>query len=167
MSLTDYLLTAFLIFAVVRQVRPKRLSALQLAWPLALVVVAGLKYLRALPTAGNDILFVAVVVGLGLALGTACGITTRVTAAPDGPRAQAGPAAIVCWLLGVSGRAAFALYTENGGFRTVAAWSRAWHITAGSASADALLLMAFGEVLARTLVLAARARSVARMPLPA
>ena len=167
MSLTDYLLTAFLIFAVVRQVRPKRLTALQLAWPLALVVLAGLKYLRAVPTGGNDILFVALMVWVGLALGTACGLTTRVTGAPDGLRAQAGPAAIVFWLVGVSGRAAFALYAENGGFRTVVTWSRIWHITTGSAWADALLLMAFGEVLARTLVLAARARSVARTPLPA
>lgn len=157
MTLTDYLLTLALVLLVVRQIHGKRLTPLQLFWPLGLVGWAAVKYLHVVPTAGNDVALVVVCVTVGMVLGTGSGLTTRVRRGADGvPVATATGLAALLWVLGVGARLAFGLYAENGGGPAIARFSTAHQITGAAAWVAALILMGLAEVVARTGILALR-----------
>lgn len=83
------------------------------------------------------------------------------TTGRDGRRfARAGAAAAALWVHGVGSRFAFQLYTSHGGADAVGRLSIAHGIPVATISATwtaALVLMALGEVLSRTGVLAMRA----------
>ena len=158
MTLTDYVIDLALIGIVVLQIRGRRLTTRTLLLPVVLVAWAARNYLHSIPTAGNDLILIAVCTGVGLTLGAAAGWFTRVSPGPDGsPIAKAGAVAAVLWVLGVGFRFAFQEYATHGGERTIAHFSAAHAITTGQAWVAALVLMAIGEALARTAVLAARA----------
>jgi len=158
MTSTDYLISGGLVLAVVLQLRGRRLTPIGIAWPLALVVVAVVKYLHAIPTAGNDLGFTVVSMVVGLALGASAGLATSIRPGADGSAvARATPLAVVLWVVGIGLRMAFALYAQHGGGAAIAAWSRALDITSAQAWLAAFLLMALAEVAARTAVLAWRA----------
>ena len=158
MTITDYVIDLALIGVVFLQLRGRRLTARNLLLPLALVAWAAKSYLDSVPTAGNDLALITVCTAVGIALGTAAGLFTRVTTGPDGsPLAKAGVAAAVLWVLGVGFRFAFQEYATHGGAATIAHFSAQHAITTGQAWVAALVLMAIGEALARTAVLAARA----------
>jgi hypothetical protein len=168
MSTTDYLVSALLVFSVVRQIRPRRITVLGLAWPIALVALFGMQYLHGIPTSESDLLFIAGGTALGLVLGTCCGAATIVRPAGDGaPVARATLLAGGLWVIGMAARAAFALYAENGGAATIGRWSAALHIHSAETWAAALILMSLAEVLSRTAVLGWRAYAVRTAgPLP-
>jgi hypothetical protein len=158
MSLSDYLLNAVLIALVIRQVRGRRLTPAQFLIPLGIVSWAALRYLHGIPTAGNDLVLVLGCALLGIGLGTACGGLTRIIPDHDGvPIAKATGAAAVLWVVGVGARMGFALYAEHGGGPAIMRFSAAHSITTIEAWVSGLVLMALGEAVSRSVVLAARA----------
>lgn len=158
MSIEDYALNLLLVAVVIRQVRGKKLTAVGLLWPVALVVAAGLEYLHAVPTAGNDLVLIVIGGATGAVLGGLCGLFTRIFRRPDNSlMVRATGTAAALWVVGVGARMGFAMYAENGGGPTIAGFSAGHHITGAAAWTDCLLLMSLAEVLARTVLLAARA----------
>jgi len=159
MTLTDYLINGLFIGLVVLQLRGRRLTSFSLVMPLAAVAFFANEYLHGIPTAGNDLSLALLGASLGLLLGLGCGLTTRVYAGPGGAvfvRAEALAAAL--WVVGVGSRLAFSLYVTHGGEGAIGRFSAAHGITSGNAWVACLILMAFGEVLGRTAVLAERRR---------
>jgi hypothetical protein len=149
MTFSDYLIDIVLVLLVVRQIRESRLSTRMMLMPLAIVAYVAHEYLHALPTAGNDLGLVAGMIGLGLALGVAGGLTTRVRT--DGGRyalVRAGWVAAGLWVGSMSARLGFAIWATHGGGPALARFSAAHHLSV-SVWSDAILLMALTEVVSR------------------
>lgn len=157
MSVGEYLASLLLIGLVVRQIHGKRLTRVQLLWPLAIVGLAARRYLRGFPAGGSDVTLLVICVAAGLALGLGSGLYTRVAAGPDGvPIAKARGTAAALWIAGVGSRMAFALAAAHGLGPAIGRFS-ATHGIALQAWASALELMALAEVVARTALLTWRA----------
>lgn len=157
MTTSDYLLDLALIGIVFLQMRGRRLTVRSLLLPVGIVVYVANQYLHGIPTSGNDLVLVAACTLAGVTLGTLCGVFTKLRQGADGhPYAQAGVVAAVLWVLGVGVRFAFQLYATHGGGLSIAHFSAA-HAISVNAWVSALILMALGEALARTGVLALRA----------
>lgn len=164
MTIFDYLLNIALVALVVLQMRGRRLDRRGLVLPLALVGWAASHYLHGIPTTGNDGTLVAAGVLTGLTLGSASALLTRLELDRDGvalARATWGAAAL--WVVGIGGRMAFSLFMQHGGAPTVIRFSQDHHLT-GAGWVTAIVLMAFVEVVSRTLILWARSRSVVLRP---
>lgn len=162
MTTTDWIIDLALIGVVFLQIRDRRLSRPLLLLPVGLCAWAAAAYLRGFPTAGNDLPLIALGLGLGVALGVLAGAFTRVTAGPDGhPMSKAGVAAAIFWVLGVGTRFAFQIYATHGGAGSIARFSASHSITSSEAWTAALVLMAIGEALLRTGVVAYRGYRVA------
>ena len=162
MTTTDWIIDLALIGVVFLQVRSRRLSLRQLLLPVGLTGWAAFAYVKGIPTAGNDLLLVFVCLGLGIALGALAGLFTMVTADSAGyPVVKAGVAAAVFWVVGVGTRLAFQLYVTHGGAGSIDRFSASHSITSSEAWVAALVLMAIGEALTRTALVAFRAYSVA------
>lgn len=160
MTIFDYLLNIALVALVVLQMRGRRLDRRGIVLPLALVAWAASHYLRGIPTSGDDRLLVAAGVLTGLALGSMSAVLTRLELDGDGvavARATFGAAAL--WVVGIGGRMAFSMFMQHGGAPTVIRFSRVHHLT-GAGWVTAMVLMAFVEVVSRTLILWARSQSV-------
>jgi hypothetical protein len=157
MTTTDYLLDIGLIAVVLLQIRGRRLTLRSLLLPLGIVAFAATQYLHSIPTDGNDLVLVVLGVAAGAALGLMTGLFTSVRPGADGhPYATAGVVAATLWVVGVGTRFAFQLYASHGGAPAIARFSTHHAITSGAAWTAALILMAFGEVISRTLVLGVR-----------
>lgn len=157
MTTIDYLINFALIGLVILQIRGSRLDLKTAIRPVVLVAAAALYYLRGFPTAGNDLVLDLVLGGVGLALGCACAMTTRVWRAEDGfAYARAGGAAAVLWVLGVGSRLAFEEFWSHGGTHAIVSFSAAHDITSQNAWVAGLVMMALAEVLARLVVLRIR-----------
>jgi hypothetical protein len=154
MTFTDYLINIVLIGLVILQIRGSRLDTRTAIRPVVLVAAAAVYYLRAFPTAGNDV----VLGGIGLVLGVGCGATTRVWRASDGHGyAKAGVIAAALWIIGIGSRFGFEEYSTHGGAHAIANFSIAHDITSENAWVAALILMALAEVIARLVVIRIRA----------
>lgn len=165
MTAADYLLNGVLVLLVVRQIRGRRMTAAQFLVPLGIVGWAAVNYLHGVPTAGNDLVLAVGGAALGLALGTACGLLTRVEPGADGvPFARATGWAAALWVLGIGSRIVFSLYAQHGGGAAIARFSAAHAITSGEAWVAGFVLMALAEASSRTVVLALRS-GVLRTPL--
>ena len=161
MTLTEYILDIGLIAVVFLQIRGRRLTLRTLLLPVAICGWAMANYLHGIPTAGNDLALVALATSLGIALGGLSGHFTRVTADTDGvPIAKAGVLAAILWVTGVGTRFAFQLYATHGGAGAIGRFSAAHAITTSEAWVAALILMALGEALTRTAVVAYRGHKV-------
>jgi hypothetical protein len=161
MNIVDYLVSTALVLLVIPQIRGDRLTTANAVRPVVLVAVAAAYYLHGVPTQGNDVLLDVLLGALGVAIGTSCALTTRLTAGADGvPFAKAGVAAAVLWVIGMAGRFAFVYYSSHGGVRSVATFSMDHRITGKDAWTVALILMALGEVLSRLVTIRVRARRV-------
>ena len=157
MSLSDYVLDLALIGVVFVQIRGRRLTARSLILPVAIVAYVAQQYLKAIPTAGNDLVLIVACAAAGTTLGTLAGLFTKVTRTDDGrPFARAGAAAAALWVVGVGFRFAFQLYASHGGGLRIYRFDLAHHLST-DAWVAALVLMAIGEALARTAVLGVRA----------
>ena len=158
MTITDYIINIALVALVILQIRGSRLDLKNALRPVACVAAAAIYYLRGFPTAGNDLLLVAVLAGLGLILGVACGTTTRVWRGHDGlAYAKAGIVAAVLWIAGVGSRLAFEEFSTHGGMKAIVNFSIAHDITSQNAWVAGLVTMALAEVLSRLLVIRLRA----------
>ncbi len=158
MSLTDYLLDSLLVLLVFRQLRESRFDRRAILLPVLICAVVGHSYLHSMPTTGNDLALVAVLVLTGLTLGTASGLTTRVRRDATGTaRVKAGGTAALLWVLGMGSRFGFSVWVTHGGGPTIGRFSMTHGLTAAGWT-TALVLMALGEVLSRTALLWVRAR---------
>jgi hypothetical protein len=156
---TGYIINTILVLLVVRQIRETRLDLANLVLPVVLVAGAAAYYLRAVPTAGHDVMLDLTLGSAGLALGALCALTTRLRRSPDGTAlAKAGFVAAVLWVAGIGARMAFALWSGHGGGPHIASFSAAHQITGAGAWVAALVIMALAEVLARLAILRLRAR---------
>ena len=158
MTTSDWLINGALVAVVFRQLHGRRLTPVQMLWPLAVVGYFAAHYLRVVPTAGNDLVLVGAGIAAGLAFGLGAGLLTRLLRTDDrGLVAKATLPAAALWVAGVGARMSFALYVQHGGGASIARFSSAHSITSAAAWVDALVLMALIEVVARTAVLAWRA----------
>jgi hypothetical protein len=157
MNLTDWLVNIALVALVVRQLRWNRMDRRFVILPLALVGFAAAMYLKTIPTAGNDLALVAILALVGVSFGGLSAAFTSVRT-DGGPHAWArsGAIAVALWIVGISSRMAFVLYSEHGGQANITSFSAHHSITSGGAWTAALVLMALAEVLTRVGVLTFR-----------
>jgi hypothetical protein len=117
----------------------------------------GSQYLHSLPTAGNDLVLIALLAAAGLALGVAGGLATHVRLGDGVALARVGWIAGGLLVLGIGARMAFAFAVGHGLESTVRSFSIAHQIGA-TAWPVALVLMALLEVGARLAIVQARGR---------
>jgi len=155
MSITDYIVDIALILIIFRQIRTRELTPRNAILPLAIIAWAAQHYLRGFTAGGSDLTLIAILTAAGLALGSWSGLATRIWRGPDGAvLARAGLAAAATWIAGMGFRFAFALYaTTTPGEQVIGRFSAHHDISSGQAWTTALVLMAFGEVLARVAII--------------
>ena len=84
MTTTDYLINAVFVLIVFRQARERELDRRSVIIPLAIVAYVAHLYVHSIPTAGNDLVLIAALGTVGLALGIASGFATHVRAGENG-----------------------------------------------------------------------------------
>jgi hypothetical protein len=157
MSTTDYIIDSLLVLLVLLQIKERKLTTNTLVRPLVIVGVAVLSYLHGIPTAGNDLVLVAVLALLGALIGIASGRAVKMRLGPDREvLARSGWASAFFWVLGMGSRFAFIVWITHGGAATIAQFSAQHSITSQEAWTVALLAMAVFEVRGRSLIQAAR-----------
>jgi membrane protein CcdC involved in cytochrome C biogenesis len=157
MTATDWIIDAALILIVFRQLREQRLTARTVLLPVALMSWAGFTYLHSLPTAGNDLVLIGALAGIGVVFGLFGGLLTRVRFRDGNVYLKATVSAAALWVISMGFRMAFAVWSSYGsGVSHIASFSVAHDITSGQAWVAALILMAFGEVIVRTGIIVIR-----------
>jgi hypothetical protein len=157
MTTTDYLIDATLVLLVLLQIKERELTIRSLIRPLVILSIAVFTYLHGIPTAGNDLILVAVFALTGALIGVASGQTVIMRRGPGGEvLARAGWASGFLWVLGMGSRFAFLIWATHGGVSTIASFSAQHSITSPEAWTVALLAMAVFEVCGRTLIQATR-----------
>jgi hypothetical protein len=165
MTLADYFIDISLIF---RQMQARALTPRAVLLPLILIAIAGSNYLHPFTPGGNDLAVITLLTTIGIALGTLSGLATKVWQDPTGSAmARATGAAAALWVLGMGFRFAFSLYATTGtGAEALGSFSVQHANTSGHIWTTALVLMAFGEVLARVGILQLRQLRVRRGQAP-
>ena len=157
MSVTDYVIDILLILVIFRQVRPHELTPRAALLPLALLAIAGIIYLRPFTLGGNDLALILILAAVGIVLGGLSGLADRIWR--DERRRlmfRAGVISVITWVAGMGFRFWFAYYAYHSGGPAVARFSVRHDITGADIWTTALVLMAFGQVLARLGVLQVR-----------
>jgi hypothetical protein len=170
MTTTDYLINIVLVAFVILQVKGGRLTLKTALRPVICVAAAALYYLQGIPTAGNDVLLDVLLGGIGLVLGVACALTTRVWKDKDGFQySKAGGIAAALWIIGVGSRMAFEEYWSHGGTHSIVNFSVAHAITSQNAWIAGLVIMALAEVISRLVIVRLRAARTTTIgePIPA
>lgn len=165
MTTTEWITDIALLLIVFRQLREGRLELRTFLLPLGIVAFVAYSYLDTIPTAGNDLVLIAVLVAVGAALGIAGGVYTRVRTDGEHILIKAGAVAAVLWVVGMGARMGFQLWVEHGGGSAdVARFSAAHQITSDKAWVAAFVLMALTEVVTRlaTIFIRSRSHAVAR-----
>jgi len=155
MSTTDYIVDIALILIIFRQTSIRELTARHAVLPILIIAWAGQHYLRGFTIGGNDLPLIVGFAVLGAALGSWSGLATKVWREGSGPvLARAGTVAVLTWVAGMGFRFAFAVWANTpSGDRAIGRFSVEHHVTSGQAWTTALVLMAFGEVLARVAIM--------------
>ncbi len=156
MSVTDYVIDILLILVIFRQVRPHELTPRAALLPLALLVAAGIIYLRPFTLRGNDLALILILAAAGIVLGALSGLADRIWWEDRRLMFRAGAISVITWVAGMGFRFWFAYYAYHSGGPAVARFSVRHDITGADIWTTALVLMAFGQVLARLGVLQAR-----------
>jgi hypothetical protein len=172
-SVTDYVIDILLILVIFRAVRPHRLTTRAALLPLILLAVAGAIYLRPITLGGHDLALILILTAVGIVLGVISGLADRIWR-DEHQRliSRAVTLSVIVWIIGMGFRFGFAYYAYHGGGPAVARFSAAHDLTGANIWTTALVLMAFGQVLARLAVLQIRrARAIshpgAAQPRPA
>ncbi|HWE10695.1 MAG TPA: hypothetical protein VG325_15195 [Solirubrobacteraceae bacterium] len=156
MTTTDYLIDSVLVLLVLLQIKERALTTKALVRPLVIVGIAAVNYLHGIPTAGNDLVLVAILALAGSAIGLASAQTVLMRVGHDGAvLARAGWASGFFWVLGMGSRFAFIYWITHTGGSSIAHFSTQHAIT-GGAWTVALLAMAVGEVASRSVLMAVR-----------
>ena len=169
MRTTDYLINAVFVLIVFRQARERELDRRSVIIPLAIVAYVAHLYVRSIPTVGNDLVLIAALGTVGLALGVASGFATHVRAGENGLAvARVGWIAGGLLIAGIGSRMVFAFALSHGARHAVASFSYAHQISA-AAWPVALVLMALLEVSTRIAIVQLRGRhaiqaTTARIP---
>lgn len=168
MTTTEWITDIALILVVFRQLREGRLDLKSFLIPLGIVTFVAYSYLDSVPTAGNDLVLIGVLMSVGAALGVAGGIYTRLRTVGEHVLIKAGAVSAILWVVGMGARMGFQMWTEHGGGADdVARFSIAHHITSEDAWVAAFVLMALTEVVTRlaTIFIRSRTRTVT-LPVP-
>jgi hypothetical protein len=166
MRTTDYLINAVFVLIVFRQARERELDRRSVIIPLAIVAYVAHLYVRALPTAGNDLVLIGALGSLGLALGFASGFATHVRAGENGlAMARVGWIAGALLIAGIGSRMVFAFALTHGARPAIAHFSYAHQIGA-AAWPVALVLMALLEVSTRIAIVQLRGRRAMQASFP-
>ena len=153
MNLSDYLFDSVLVLLVLRQVREARFDTKAVVLPLGIIAWVVHNYVHSVPTGGNNLFVIAGLSLVGVTFGLLSALTTRVRT--DGGKfalVKAGWVAAGLWVLSMGGRFTFAIWATHGGGIHLYNFSvghgldvKVWTV--------AIVLMALGEVVARTGVL--------------
>jgi hypothetical protein len=162
MTFTDWVIDLALIAIVLRQVRWNAIDRRFLLLPLGLVTWAATSYLKAIPTAGNDLVLIIGLAAIGFTFGGLSALASSVRAEAGVAYVQARGLAVILWIAGVGFRMAFSLYAGHGGGKSVMHFSAAHHITSVAAWTDGLILMALAEVITRLAILVWRGQQAIR-----
>ena len=166
MTTTDYLINAVFVIVVLLQVHERELSARSFVVPLAIVAYVAHMYVHSIPTAGNDLVLVALLASVGLALGVIGGFATHLRLGDDGVAlARVGWIAGGLLIAGICARMVFVFAVNNGAEPAIRSFSIAHQIGA-AAWPIALVSMALFEVTARLVTVAVRARRMTAMGTP-
>jgi hypothetical protein len=155
MTTYEYILNALFVLLVVRQARERKLDLRSVLLPLALVAFVGRMYIHAIPTSGNDLVFVGAFVATGLVLGTLGGLATQVRVSGAVALTRIGWIAGGLLVAGIGSRMIFAFAAEHGAGPAIRNFSIAHQIGA-AAWPVALVSMALCEVTARIAVVQLR-----------
>ena len=167
MSVTDYVIDILLIVVIFRQVRPHELTPRVALLPLALLAAAGIIYLRPFTLRGNDLALILILAVAGIVLGALSGLADRIWRDQTGRLLfRAGVLSVITWVAGMGFRFWFAYYAYHGGGPAVASFSLRHDISGADIWTTALVLMAFGQVLARLGVLQIRRVRAISHPAP-
>ena len=157
MTTTDWIIDIALIAIVFIQLREQRLGVRTILLPLVIMGWAAASYLHGVPTAGNDVLLIAVLTVVGVVLGVLSGLFTQVRYNAGSVYIKATAAAAALWVFGMGARLAFAVWTSHAsGGADIGRFSASHDITSSEAWVAALLFMAFGQVIARIAVVVIR-----------
>jgi hypothetical protein len=158
MTTIDWVLDIVLIALVVLQLRERKLGLVQLVLPLILVAIAVGIYFTGIPTTTNGALLVLIGAATGLLLGALVAVLTRVWSKGGTVFARATAAAAGVWVIGMGTRLVFQIWANSpsGGY-DITTFSQQNSLEL-SAWVDALLAMAVGQVVARTVLLYVRGR---------
>jgi ABC-type antimicrobial peptide transport system permease subunit len=154
---------------IFRQARPHELTLRVALLPLVLLAVAGVIYLRPVTLGGSDLALILVLAVVGIVLGVLSGLADRIWADERGRLMfRVGVISVITWVAGMGFRFWFAYYAYHSGGPAVARFSVQHHLSGANIWTTALVLMAFGQVLARLGVLQVRrVRAVSRPSRPA
>ena len=159
MTTTDWIIDIALVLIVFRQLREEAISKATFIVPLAMISFAAKNYLHGIPTAGNDLVLIAVIAGAGAVFGLAGGLLTRVRMLNGRAHIKATAGAAALWVASMGFRLGFAVWsTHPSGAAHLARFSIDHDITTGQAWVTALILMAIGEVVIRLGTIAIRAQ---------
>ncbi|HYY02889.1 MAG TPA: hypothetical protein VE736_03295 [Gaiellaceae bacterium] len=115
MTTTDYLINAAFVFVVLRQARERQLDRRALVVPLAVVFFVAQQYVHSLPTAGNDLMLVALLAVVGMTLGMLSGFATHLRIGENGVAlARVGWLAGGLLVAGICARMVFAFALSHG-----------------------------------------------------
>jgi hypothetical protein len=167
MNISDYLINAVFVLVVLRQARERQLDLRSLVVPLVVVAFVAHIYVHSIPTAGNDLLLVAALAGVGLTLGVLGGFATHIRLGDDGlPMVRVGWVAGALLIAGICSRMVFVFAVNNGAEPAIRSFSMAHQIGA-AAWPVALVSMALLEVTVRLVTVQIRARRLTQVDGPA
>jgi hypothetical protein len=165
MNISDYIIDSLLVLLVLMQIKERPMSRKPLIRPLIILGVAVVSYLHGVPSQGNDLELLGVFAVTGGLIGLASGITVIMRRNREGVVTfRSGWVSGFFWVLGMGSRFGFIYWITHGGVDSIAHFSANHQISGGEAWTVALLGMAVAEVLARTLTLAVRWRSLETAP---
>jgi hypothetical protein len=165
MTSIDYILDSALVLLVLLQLKEHRLHISSMLRPLVVVGFACFVYVHSIPTAGNDLVLVAVLALTGGVIGVASGLTLHMRASDDGTvLARAGWKSACFWVLGMGSRFGFAVWISGAGAASLLHFSAAHAITTPHAWTVALLAMAICEVIGRTATVMTRKAQLQTTP---
>jgi hypothetical protein len=151
---TTWIIDILLIALVLRQIRVRPLTTRMVVLPAILLIWAFTTYFKGFTLNTGDFVLIAIFTVVGIALGTASGLLTKVWRGPQNILCQATALAAVAWIAGMGFRLGFQLWADTtSGGNWITRFSINHHINSEQAWVAALLLMALGEVAARIAIL--------------
>src|ERR1700759_5709878 len=98
MTTTDWIIDIALVLIVFRQLREEAISKATFIVPLAMISFAAKNYLHSIPTAGNDLVLIGLMAGVGAVFGLAGGLLTRVRMLNGRAHIKATAGAAALWV---------------------------------------------------------------------
>ena len=159
MTTPEYILNFALVALVALQIRGIKITKAALLFPVVMTLWVATSLLKAIPTAGNDLVLEIGGALAGATLGALAGLATGVTRQGASAVAKAGVVAALLWVAGIGARVGFSLWVGHGGAAAIRDFSVEHHITGGPAWGTAFILMAISEVVTRTGVIFVKTRN--------